>query len=370
MIKSMINFPTNLTILLEPTAECNLRCRHCYHAKTNYIPKKMTSETLVQLLQCVSEYYNDIKIIWHGGEPLLMGYDFFREAYDLFEKYSTTNHIRFKFGIQTNGTLLDDKFIKLFRSTNTHISLSFDGKYNSFLRQKTSDVERIINVLRDKESNFTCVSTISAANVGHMKEMYEYFKELYVSVKFNPIYPDGAATGNRDFLISKEEWTSSFIDLFEYWLYDPDCNINLISCADILRKYMREYCGCVGGACLFRYLAIDAFGDLYPCGRLVCKDFRLVNINFLKDIREAFLSERYKMLSDRSIERIDKCKNCEWFSRCHSGCNASANLGSGLETPAVFDCYFTKHIFERIHQLIPTLNMQKLNPYAHKIISN
>ena len=364
----MNNFPKNLTVLLEPTAECNLRCRHCYHAKTDYVKNRMSISTLNKFLKCIASYYKDVKIIWHGGEPLLMGYEFFKEAYTLFKQFSAEYNIHFKFGIQTNGTLLDDDLIDLFVKTNTHISISFDGIYNDVLRQRTKEVECVIDKLKNRGVEISCISTISSANVSHMKEMYEYFKSLAISVKFNPIYPDGAATINNKFLITKEDWAHNFIELFEYWYNDADCNIKLISCIEVLKKYLISYYGCLGGVCLYRYLAIDSYGDLYPCGRLICDNFRIANVNELNDIREAFISPKYSELSQIASIRADKCKACKWFSRCHSGCNASANLGGDLATAYSFDCYFTKYLFDKIEKIFS--NHETKNPCVKELITH
>lgn len=296
-----------------------------------------------------------------------MGYEFFKEAYDLFKHFSAEYNIRFKFGIQTNGTLLDDNLIDLFVKTNTHISISFDGIYNDALRQGTKEVECAIDKLKNMGIEFSCISTISSANVRHMKEMYEYFKNLAISVKFNPIYPDGAATTNNNFLITKEDWAHNFIELFEYWYNDADCNIKLISCIEVLRKYLISYYGCLGGICLYRYLAIDSYGDLYPCGRLISDNFRLANVNELNDIREVLICPRYSELSQASSIRIDKCKACKWFSRCHSGCNASANLAGDLTTAYPFDCYFTKYVFGKIEKIFS--NIKAKNPYVKELIT-
>lgn len=363
----MNDFPQNLTVLLEPTAECNLRCRHCYHAKTDYVKNRMSIPTLNKFLKCVAGYYRDVKIIWHGGEPILMGYDFFENAYALFKRFSAEYNIRFKFGIQTNGTLLNDNLIDLFVKTNTHISISFDGVFNDVLRQGTKEVECVISKLKNRRVEFSCISTISSANVRHIKEMYEFFKGLAISVKFNPIYSDGAATENNDFLISKEDWAHNFVELFEYWYNDADCNIRFISCMEVLRKYLISYYGCLGGICLYRYLAVDSYGDLYPCGRLISDDFRLANVDALTDIREAFISPKYSELSRVASIRAEKCKSCTWFSRCHSGCNASANLGGDLATAYPFDCYFTQYVFGKLEKILS--NNKAINPYAKELIT-
>lgn len=128
----------------------------------------------------------------------------------------------------------------------------------------------------------------------------------------------------------------------------------------MLRKYLISYYGCLGGICLYRYLAIDSYGDLYPCGRLISDNFRLANVNELNDIREVLICPRYSELSQASSIRIDKCKACKWFSRCHSGCNASANLAGDLTTAYPFDCYFTKYVFGKIEKIFSNIKAKIL----------
>lgn len=363
------NFTQNLTVLFEPTAACNMRCRHCYHAKTGYDNKKMSFDTLEKLLTMIAPFYKKIKLIWHGGEPLLMGYDFFVQAYDRFAYYSTEYGTEFCFGLQTNGTLLDEKYITLFQKTNTSISISYDGQFNDDLRQDTKRVEDVIALLKAKKCKFSCLATISSQSSEHLIDLYEFFKKQNVSVKFNPIIQDGAAITNKNFLISKEDWTNSFVKLFQKWFFDFECNIRVSSCCDILTKYLQllKNC-CLNGSCMFRYLAVDAYGNLYPCGRLISQDFKLANLYELEDIRQAFLSDKYLQILDGAKLRVGRCSSCKWFSRCHSGCNASASLNNDLSKPYEFDCYFTRHVFEYIENLLKTYDKSKINKYASEIL--
>lgn len=359
----------DLIILLEPTGACNLRCKHCYHAKSKYDSKKMSIDTLERFLSITVPHYNKIKIIWHGGEPLLMGFDYYCAAYELFSKYKEEYGVVFDYSIQTNGTLLDNKLIELFQQTKTFISISYDGIYNNFLRQETDKTRKAIELLKNKEIKFACLSTISKVNANNLIELYEEFKNINVSVKFNPILPDGAAKKNTEFNLTKEEWTTNFIQLFKYWFSDTKCNINLATCSDLLTKYLGLYNnGCINGSCMFRYLAVDAYGNVYPCGRLMERDYKLVNINKLEDIRQTFLSLKYNFLLDNNYKRIEKCKNCKWFTRCHSGCNASANLSGDLANPYDFECYFTHHVFVAIEQILNEINYEEINRYAKYIL--
>lgn len=364
-----MKFIEHLTVLLEPTGACNLRCRHCYHSKTEYLSKKMSLQTLDKFLSICAPHYKNIKIIWHGGEPLLMDNDFYVSAYKKFNEYSSNFGTKFTFGIQTNGTLLNDKLIELFKNTKTIISISYDGMFNDVLRQETLKTQKTIVMLQENEIKFSCLSTISKANVSHLIELYDYFKKLNIAeVKFNPILPDGMAR-DCDYLISKEEWTDNFIKLFEHWFFDTECNLKMKSCTDILNKYFGVVKrGCLNGTCLFSYIAIDAYGNLYPCGRLIENQYKLSNIYEIDDIRQAFGGDAYKEILNKNKERMDKCKNCKWFFKCHSGCNASASLTGDMSNKFDFECYFISHMFAYLDELFECFDRSKINKYAIEIL--
>ncbi len=359
-----------LNILLEPTADCNLRCLHCYHAKTNYLPKKMSLATLERFLQITAPNYESVHVIWHGGEPTLMGAVFFREAYKLFQKASKKYKTEFTFGVQTNGTLLTEELIDIFKETNTKISISYDGPYNDVLRQQTEQVERTFGLLNEKGVSYSCLSVVSSHSVNDLVALYHYFKEKGVPIKFNPIYLDGAAKDHQVYALTKEAWLDGFIKLFDAWFYDTDCNISVASCEAILQKYLGyTRFGCLSNTCLYRYLAVDAFGDLYPCGRTIEDGFLLGNVAEYEDIRQAFLSENYKKLLNGNMERIQRCKaSCQWFEKCHGGCNADATIGGRLDVPLAFDCYFTKNIFLHLEKMLKNLEGKEINPNAKKYL--
>ena len=359
-----------LTVLIEPTAACNLRCLHCYHAKSKYDDKIMDLDVLSDFLHKCAPHYEYVYVTWHGGEPLIAGHEFFVEAYKLFEQYGKKYGTKFAFSIQTNGTLLTQEFIDLFVQTNTRINISYDGKFNNVLRQETEKTESVIDRLKSQDIEFHCISTISTASVQDMVEIYEYFNVQKINAKFNPIFPDGAACAHNEFVLSKEEWTENFIQLFDHWLFDEGCNIKFNSCIHLLDQYFEESTGCLTKTCLFKYLVIDAYGNLYPCGRTICDELLLGNISEITDIRQVFLSSVYKNILDCNSERGKKCSRCKWFSKCHSGCNASAYINGDMSKVNEFDCYFTRHVFEHIEKMLDNINenWDKLNPKAKKIL--
>ncbi len=362
----MKELPKRITVIFEPTAACNLRCLHCYHADTDYLPDIMPIEVLDKFLSVLKPHYNSVNIIWHGGEPLLAGYDYFVKAYDRFADFARETGVKFDFYIQTNGTLLDETYANLFETTDTNISISYDGPYNDVLRQETDKVEETIDMLQHRGIDLRCLSTVSASTVHHLVKIYEFFKSKQLPVKFNPIFPDGAALSHKELAISKEDWTDNFIDFFDYWLDDKACNIRVASCMDIIHRFFGVRNGCLNNRCLFRYLAFDARGNFYPCGRLIKEDYRLANVNEIDDLREVFLSPTYLSILDANKARVAKCHACKWYDKCHSGCNATASLFGNMANRNDFECYFNKRFFDHLADICAQ-GKPISNPYAKQL---
>lgn len=331
----------------------------------------MSLETLDAFIEKCAPYFCHVEIIWHGGEPLLMRHTFYREAYERFRGASQRFGTDFGFSVQTNGTLLDEEYLKIFSENQTPVSISYDGTYNDFLRQETGKTEAAIALLKNKGMDFSCLSVISSASVNHLIELYEYFKKREISVKINPVYIDGAAALHREIAITKEEWAEKFIELFDYWFHDEDCNICFQSCEIALRRALGKSNVTCLGTCTFSYLAIDAYGNLYPCGRMMNKEFRLGNIYDLEDdIREVFLSPQYLDLLKKNETRAEGCAKCKWFAKCHSGCNAAAFVEGNLEKPSEFDCYFNRRVFAHVEEVLRSVDQLKINPFAKAILES
>lgn len=114
-----------ITVIMKPTSECNLRCRYCYHANTDYETGIMTEEVLDAIISKVQSEYNDIVYVWHGGEPLLCGLDFFRKALQLEHKY-IRDPMRIRNCIQTNGILLSKEVLQFCLENRISVTVSLD----------------------------------------------------------------------------------------------------------------------------------------------------------------------------------------------------------------------------------------------------
>ncbi|MBU1129457.1 MAG: radical SAM protein, partial [Nanoarchaeota archaeon] len=116
----------HITVIVKPTHNCNLRCKYCYieeNAEKGNMPLSLAEEAIKK----VSEFSKTSNWIWHGGEPLLMGVDFFKEIQKI-QKFYEKKGNEFYNGIQTNGTLINNEILDFIEKANDFdVGLSIDG---------------------------------------------------------------------------------------------------------------------------------------------------------------------------------------------------------------------------------------------------
>ncbi|WP_028509317.1 radical SAM protein [Ruminococcus sp. NK3A76] len=340
-----------INLLIMPSNRCNMKCIYCFHGDALSHSPIMSLETFKKTIDVAAYDYETIQIVWHGGEPLMTSMDFYEKAYSYCQNLNT----RFLFSIQTNATLINDKWIELIKKTNTKVGVSFDGITNEKTRGH-SDLIRS-NILKIKESgiNIGCILVVSDINVGFLKENYSFFKELGVSVKFNPLFCQGNA--EEQLSLSYMRYAEAFVELFKLWLHDTECNINLQSFYDILNLITTRHTGvCSFNSCLGSWLCIDYKGDIFPCDRFYFDDYYLNNIHGISSFNEAFNSDNYISLLSKAINRRNICKaDCHYYEMCHGGCNATASLGTSVAYPNKNFCDMHTFILSELVPLIDSI---------------
>lgn len=359
-----------ITIILKPTSECNFRCKYCYHADTQYEKGKMSIELFEEIVRKSFSCYNKVELIFHGGEPLLMGYDFFVKALEIVNKYKRDGLI-LRMGIQTNGFLLDEKFCKLFEANDIMPAVSFDGPGSlNCLRERTEEVVEKVKDLKIKGYKINLLGVISKANINELDKYYEFAKMAKVHLKLNPIFKSGSASVFDQYLIDYKEYVEALKGLFPIWAkdenplnrFDPLFNLTLVSLGN--RGHDCSQCGC-----LSKWVSIHHDGSLYPCGRSYTEDYCIGNIKEIDELKDAFKHENFEKLLKGAIERRNYChKNCEYYSFCQGGCNNDALLGGDLTRPSGFMCNVFKEMIPFIKDYVKNNEDEIKNPEVIEII--
>jgi len=343
-----------ITVIIKPTLDCNISCKHCYHTLEERSSERMSTITLERLFGMLSKEYESVWFIWHGGEPLLMPLGFYKDAIALQERYFGKNSHRVGNTIQTNGILLNRRFINFCREKMINIGVSFEGPYNDVLREKTDIVKERIEYLSNKERIFSVSSTISSETASKQKEIYEGFRSNKTAVSFAPVIPAGCAKcGN--IVPNAEEYIRSSIECFDEWLFDKNAEVPLIPHYLYVLNAIGEpqESDCAHNSCLTKWICVYPNGDLYPCGKGCPPEFVMGNLLEKERISDAFLTEGFGRIIAGTIERRKKCMaECNLYKYCNGGCSVDAYYETGLEKSGGDSCRIFKEVFGHVLSVV------------------
>ena len=311
---------------------CNMRCRYCY-----YLPycepgePCMTNDLLEIYIRQHIEASSDetISFCWHGGEPILYGLDGFRGIVELQKKYCPDGR-RILNGIQTNGTLLDDKWCAFFAAEHFVVGVSIDGpeRHHDCNRITSAGDPTHNNVLesiaRLKSHGVTveCLCVVHAKNAREPKEVYEFFRTLDIRwLTFIPlveVLPDGSV-GERT--VSSEDWGEFLCKVFDTW---RDFDIGAIQ-IQIFEETARAAFGIERSYCVLRKTCggvptLDSRGNLYCCDRFMAPEYLLGNIREFT-LKEILNLDLLKKFGEAKFQQLpEKCLNCPVLDMCGGGC--------------------------------------------------
>lgn len=350
-----------LNLLMIPTDYCNMRCKYCFFDKNIYKENKMSIETLYQIMKITLPYYERVSFIWHGGEPLSMGLDFFKTVVELQTKFSKGNNVQIYNSVQSNLTLLTTELASFFADNGFRLSTSYDGINNDVTRGNSSKILEGWSRCLDFHKNCGIIMVASKLNVDTLIESYEFFSERNMSFKINPYLGD-----DDELVLDYCYYAEKMYSLFEHWAFDSNTNINISSFNSILNYILfHKKSLCTFTSCLGKWASIDYNGTIKPCNRYFPDEYAYGNVFDYNAFEEAFESEGFRRILIEAINRREKCKNCELFDFCSGGCNYVAMTeNGGIENNNGNYCEYLKIMYARIESfLMKHKTDDKLNKY-------
>lgn len=352
-----------ITILIHTTSSCNLDCEYCYCQKSKGYSNHMTFETFRTCISKIDDFLDshyEICIIFHGGEPLLLGVAFYKQVFrflkgGLKHRYST--------GIQTNITLLNEQFIQVFQENNCGIGTSLDGKEfsHNFFRKYSNGkgtYEKVIEkmrILQESKIEYGIVSVINDYNVQDPLEFYSFLKE-HPNARFrlNPMF---VVKNSKICAVKPEVFGNFLIRLYELWISDNQPP-KITSFEDIINNFLGKKHSSVCtflADCSKSFYTLDTVGNVYSCCHFVGNhEFcygNLLDAPFSKIIT----SDVHSRISQRTVQTKKLCHGCEFYKICFSGC--MVNTTNEIYKEDYF-CYAYKMIFKHIRKsLEESLNM-------------
>lgn len=354
--------PKGITVIAKPTHDCNLACQYCYVDETAE-RGTMNAQTLYNLISKVAQFNGrerSTEFIWHGGEPLLMGLDFFKHIVEI--QKSLPQH-EFRNCVQSNGVLLTERVADFFAEHSFRIGLSLDGckKYHDLTRpfpDGSSSFDHTLNavkIAKKSEIGGGVIVVVNRRNVAHLEEIYDFLKENNIGAKFNPLVESGKATSCLDELALKPgEFGKAMKRLFDKWFYETEGLISIDPFDDIISNLItRVPFGChFSECCQKNFISVGPLGDVYPCGRFDGnRDFYLGNLNH--DSMESIDNAPPRvLLRERTPEKIENCKSCEYVKICNSGCPHDAYMKTGDVNTKTYYCADNKILFKHIENAL------------------
>ncbi len=303
-----------IELTIKPTLACNMRCKHCFNGSNLESCKMLDIDTVKRFVKVAASDYKNIKVTFHGGEPTLAGLDFFKEFFEYEQELTIREGVTFNNLFTTNGVLLTEPLINLLKENNTLINVSFDGPYNSILRERSDLVMQNISNLKSKKVRFRIYCIICAKSVEHFDEIYGWFKEKEWDFKVIPIEPHGNARVNSDLLLQPETYINNLILTYKHWLKDKACKIKVYTFQEFaaLKRNVQFKDYWFG-----RKVALNPDGKIYPFGRPNDIHFCLKSPYEISSLKECFLSEAYtRLLTFLKSERNRICLQCNSFHIC------------------------------------------------------
>lgn len=341
-------------VVVEPRgADCNLRCRYCYHKdiRGSTVTPLMSDEVLETIVATAPLSAEEINFVWHGGEPLLAGKEFFRKIFR-FQQANIQDLSKITNGIQSNLTLLDQEWAEVLVGNKVRIGVSIDGdeglhnKQRGLYTQTIKGIELLVKAGIDK---FGQIATIGKINVKFPERVYRALTSPKWSTGFDihPCYPTPNHSHNPDL----DELLGFWIKTFTMWWQEDNPRIHIRFFKDVLRAHM----GATPKTCANRIegcrpiVAVDELGDVYPCTRYTKKtDFLIGNVLKNSDGLAGVLeSERGQIIYDTIVQVPQECRDCQWFSYCGGGCSYQRWLGGGFKTK-FYACEIRKKFYKYV----------------------
>jgi uncharacterized protein len=349
MRESPINlFNATKTVVIKTNNSCNLHCTYCYD-EFNQIKARpsLSNETYVKIQDKLISYSKNkgidhLNIIWHGGEPMLMGLGFYKKA------IRQQQECEFKFFnlMQTNATLLNAEWMDFFKANDFKIGISFDGspKANSVHRQKTEIVMRSIRELNVNGITPSVICVISDQNYVYWKELFDFFADFDVEyIDLVPCYEN-----NGRYTLTDEHYINFYTHVFDLWLKNEGRpNIRTFSnIVDLLKgnDMTEDFVTCsLTGRC-GEIISVSPEGDVYFCDCLPKEPANMIGNVIKNNLYSLSKSSNYTELKKYVLNINTECLQCKFRSACGGGCLTRRKSNFGKD----YYCHARKTLYSYI----------------------
>jgi len=350
--------PPGLHVVAKPIGPaCNLDCEYCFYLEKQALfaageKYRMSDKILSAFIThyITSQTTPVVEFVWQGGEPTLLGIDFFKRVIDLQEQFSGVKTITNS--LQTNGTLLNDEWCRFLKRHNFMVGVSLDGpkeihsRYRKDRRGRGTfdQVMRGLTLLQKNKVEYNVLACVARETAARPLEVYRFFRDAGVEfIQFTPVVerkpgPQSESLGLRlaepasldsreeqtdvtDWSVVPDEYGDFLIAVFEEWVRNDVGKIFVMNFEWALNAWIGNPSPvCVHARQCGRSLVIEHNGDVYACDHRVYPQYRLGNIlrDELPSMAEKSLRSGFGVTKETALPR--SCRECDVLAACQGGC--------------------------------------------------
>lgn len=324
------------SLLIKPaSASCNLSCDYCFYLeKSSLFGGKQQNRMNDTILEKIIRTYLQTRqsaysFCWQGGEPTLMGLDFYKQAV-AYQKHFRPHNAPLTNALQTNGTLLSDEWASFLARHQFLVGVSLDGpeqihnKYRTY-RNNSGSFDAVISGIRNLQHHtvdFNILTLVSQANVRNPVEIYRYIKDeigcyYHQYIECVEFLENGTLA---PYAIDALQWGEFLCAIFDEWIINDSERVSIRlfdSIISTLLGYPPTMCS-FGNDCRY-YLVIEHNGDVFPCDFYVEQELKLGNI--AQDSWQVLLSSStYEQFGLNKHNYHEECCACQFLPLCAGDC--------------------------------------------------
>ncbi len=348
----MTNVQGPFQVLTKPIGPlCNLDCTYCFYLEKERLypgrqnwamPPEVLESFIRQYIEATDQ--DTVVFAWQGGEPTLLGIEYFELILKLQQYYADGKFIQN--AVQTNGVLLDKSWAEFFAANRFLVGVSLDGPaslHDVHRRNKGglpshAAVERAIDLLRAAGATFNTLTTVNSANADHPLDVYRYLKSVGSEfMQFIPVVEREAAAPNPDGLVliapgdqapatvtpwsvRPEQYGAFLCKIFDEWVRN-DVGSTYVQLFEVA---LQAWVGIESSLCVFgetcgSALVLEHQGDLYSCDHYVYPQYRLGNI-LVDNLATLARSERQQAFGTAKKDLPPECTKCPVGPACNGEC--------------------------------------------------
>ncbi len=344
-------------------SRCNLHCFYCYfdRKKENHqLELSMSRKTLKTVIDAFCSNQEAVEFIWHGGEPLLAGIDFYKYAIT-FQSEWIKKGCRIYNSIQTNGTLIDERWAKFFSKNDFGVGVSLDGpiELHDQLRKtwqgkgSLQQVVRAIHLLKERGIRASVICCVSSINCGSPQKVFDFLVSLGCKkIKFLQVQGRNNRGKLLPYSVNPAEYASFLLGVFKRWIELDDVEIEIREIKSIVSAMLGgSYRECVFAGECHKYLTIYPDGSIYGCDSLPNIKFLYFG-NIVEGLERVGSSSNFVQFRQKLTEIKQECSSCEWFNICQGGCLQDYWPDIFYYRTKNFFCESLKKVFKEIQEIL------------------